>query len=163
MTIKKEEFGSSNVHGLDDASSKGDVSEEQWQAWSAGRHVKTETFKLKFGTDKFTGELTIAYFWNELGTSFYGRSLQYKITKGAGQSGGNKANVYFFFESADSWGSDSPDAMWQDGEWHNYSRIGSVPVKADKKVRLYIRFIFDSPGSDPKVEENYWLTFSNEK
>lgn len=93
--------------------------------------------------------------------------LRYKITRFNGQSGGNKANVNLRLETwnwksgnhRDHAWAKSPDAMRQDGQWHNLSmyREGangdttSYPPEMSQ-AEITVQFVFDKSGSDPNCE-----------
>lgn len=106
------------------------------------------TSTLTVTSGNFRGELTFQYWWSA--THFYFKTSQYRITRSNGQSGGNKANVNIVIDnSAGQWRNKSPDALWQDGEWHSYVRETDLRVW-DKWATVYVTFIFDKGGDDPR-------------
>ncbi|WP_434561547.1 hypothetical protein [Pseudomonas sp. Z4-20] len=106
--------------------------------------VRTDTLTVNKGN--FRGELTFQYSF--VGGYFDFKTLQYRITRFNGQSGGNKANInlHLWNEPSD-WRSNSPDAMWQDGKWHNYEREANL--REWGWITVWAEFIFDKGGGDP--------------
>lgn len=148
-TVQKEERKKwRNEEGLIDVSSVNKFSKEEFDELSQGRSV-TDT--LQANTGNFRGEVTYSYWWSQSGGIFYCYTSQYRITKFNNQEGGNKANLHFSFDSGQWWGNDSPDALWQDGAWHSYSRGGWIGVR-NRQARVYARFDFDKSGNDPSAD-----------
>ncbi|WP_415773513.1 hypothetical protein [Pseudomonas sp. LB3P38] len=146
-TAQKEKLRKkNNAGGLIDVSSVNNLSVKDIQELSAGRAI-TDT--IAASVDNFKGEVTYSYWWDNDGGRFNLHTSQYRITKFNGQSGGNKANLNLFLMSGELWGNASPDAMWQDGDWHSYVRGGSV--LALPTVYVIAEFIFDKSGNDPSA------------
>jgi hypothetical protein len=105
----------------------------------------TDTLTVHVGN--FKGELTFDYWFDDKNFNF--ESVQYRITRLNGQSGGNKANVnlYLCNEPSDWW-HNSPDSMWQDGQWHNYPNA-RASLRDWGWITVVVRFIFDKSGDDP--------------
>ena len=155
MSDEKKNLTTSKPDGLEDVSASQSISEEQFNSIDCTRTV-TKTLSVSVGN--FVGELTFSYWWGNGGGLFYCYSSQYRITQ-SGNQGGNKANLHFSFDSRQWWGVDSPDAMWQDGEWHSYPRGGWIA--ANGRARVYIKYIFDKGGvKDPEGSDEIWVDFS---
>lgn len=148
-------MNSKNVVGVIDVSSINQLSKEQFEELSAGRSV---TGTLTASTGNFQGELTYSYSWNPDGTRFEFSTSQYRIKRFNGQDGGNKANINFMLVGAGGiYTSESPDSMWQDSEWHSYSRGGLFV--ANRTVICVASFIFDKSGSDPSASTGAHFEF----
>lgn len=76
---------------------------------------------------------------------------KYKIQRFNGQSGGSKANlnIYMGHNSDFHFTGHSPDALKQDGQWHNLNLRVNYPGRASA---VKFKFIFDKSGSDPSCE-----------
>jgi hypothetical protein len=154
MSDKRKKLTTSNPDGLEDVSATQSISEEEFKSIDSAQTV-TKTLRVSVGN--FIGDLTFSYWWKHGGGLFYCYSSQYRITQLVNQ-GGNKANLHFSFDSRQWWGNDSPDAMWQDGEWHSYPRGGWIA--ANGRARVFIRYIFDKGGADPVGSNEIWVDFS---
>ena len=112
-----------------------------------GGQPVTITDTLRVETGNFRGELTFDYWFDGLQFNF--KTVQYRITLLNGQSGGNKANINLhLWNEPSEWKHNSPDAMWQDGQWHNYPNA-DVSLRAWGWITVYVTFIFDKSGDDP--------------
>ncbi|WP_439877945.1 hypothetical protein [Pseudomonas prosekii] len=152
MTIDKDERATFNNVREPSAPTVGGAEASDVLAENISSVTKTlEVTHYNDGKIKYKGELTFAFNFEPRAdglNTFTCESLQYRITKFNNQSGGHKANLHFSFDSMGNWwGNDSPDALWQDGEWHSYNIKGAVV--ADSSARVYARFVFDSGGNDP--------------
>ncbi|MFM9381952.1 hypothetical protein [Pseudomonas sp. UV AK001] len=116
--------------------------------------------------DNFRGELT--YQLEKKANTVEISTLQYRITRLNGQSGGNKANIECsmatkYPDSPHKY-IISPDAMWQDGTWHNWFHTQAVDILPGASyVHFGVSFIFDKSGSDPYkqvVDHTYFTEFS---
>lgn len=109
----------------------------------------TETVRVQTGN--FVGELTYDYAFKD--RQFHFQTVEYKITRLNGQSGGNKANINILLWNDvggyTQWGHNSPDAMWQDGLTHNYPNA-QVSLREWGWTTVWVEFIFDKSGGDPR-------------
>ena len=155
MKSEENEIVTNNSQGREDVSEKNAISKEKFDELIKSTAPITKT--LTVNKDNFRGEVTFSFWWANQGGIFYCYSSQYRITRLNGQQGGNKANLHFSFDSLQWWGNDSPDAMWQDGAWHSYSRGGWIG--ANGRARVYAKFVFDKSGSDPSAASEVWVDF----
>lgn len=109
---------------------------------------------------KFFGEVEYSVSRDYASGGFGVTVSKYRITRSAGQSGGNKANVkldgYFYINSTkNDVKHHSPDSMKQDGQWHALAlNIGGIPRPASNSKGASVEFVFDKSGSDPKCKVN---------
>lgn len=132
---------------LEDVSEENVISKKEWDELIKSNKSITET--LTVNKDNFMGKVTLSYYWDNAGQRFNFQTSQYQITRLNGQDGGNKANLNLSVTGAEYWRSESPDAMWQDGDWHSYNRGGSLRPYSGS-VWIEAEFIFDKSGSDPR-------------
>lgn len=105
----------------------------------------TTTLEASYGN--FKGELTVTVSRTNGVTVL--ETVQYRITKSNNQPGGNKANIDgLAFGPGNLVFIKSPDAMWQDGQWHNWSNSWSFPGIG--RLMLSLTFTFDTAGKDPQ-------------
>ena len=155
MNDEKNESLIINPQGLEDVSVSCALSEEEFKKMADGANEGTHTLVAIHGGYK--GEVKFSYRFTNAGGIFYCYSSQYRITK-TNFPGGHKANLHFSFDSLQWWGNDSPDALWQDGEWHSYSRGGWIA--ANGSARVFARFTFDTPGPDPSADASVTLRYT---
>lgn len=155
MKSEENEIITNNSQGREDVSEKNAISKEELDILIKSTTPITKT--LTVNKDNFRGEVTFSFHWANQGGIFYCYTSQYRITKLNGQEGGYRANLHFAFSSVQYWGNDSPDALWQDGAWHSYGRGGWIG--ANGRAHVFIKFVFDKPGSDPSGEANFWADF----
>ena len=122
---------------------------------SSSRYIKERrdvlsariTDTLTVYKDNFKGELTFDYWFDDRNFNF--ETVQYRITRLNGQSGGNKANInLYLYNEPSQWRHNSPDSMWQDGQWHNYPNA-RASLRDWGWITVVVRFIFDKSGDDP--------------
>lgn len=151
MEKNKEKSASGNVQVLKQVSSEHSLSEEEWKERMSSDESYTTTLEAKKAG--FVGELTVQYGWKNNGTTLELSTLQYRIAQPSGKEWGNKANVNILLMGGNFWADESPDSMWQDGDWHSYYRRGEV--LAYQQAVLLVTFIFDKSGQD---ETGYAVT-----
>ncbi|AZV28693.1 hypothetical protein CT157_22620 [Pseudomonas syringae] len=117
----------------------------------AGRAV---TKTLVGNKGNFRGHLT--YTIEKIGGQVKFNTVQYKIERFNNQGGGNKANMntaLATFLNPQFVTFASPDALWQDGEWHSWSVQHFVPITGGSTVfNIRTIMIFDIGGNDPKAD-----------
>jgi hypothetical protein len=131
---------------LEDVSEKNVISKKEWDELVKSNQSITKT--LTVNKDNFRGEVTLSYFWDNGGQRFNFQTSQYRITRLNGQGGGNKANLNLWVYGQNTWYNASPDALWQDNDWHSYNRGGSI-TPSSGKAGITAQFIFDKSGNDP--------------
>ena len=122
-------------------------SSEEREQLKRGESV-TKTLSVTEGN--FRGEVTFSYSLSDGRLSCY--TSQYRITRLNNQEGGNKANLNILvlsFPPTFVHIVHSPDAMWQDGEWHSYSRGALGGGEEGMQFVFDGTFIFDKSGPDP--------------
>ena len=88
---------------------------------------------------------TMSYQYKNFQGMTYARTLRYKMTTRHGPW--YRANMNFWIKDATEWLEESPDSLWQDGNWHSYIR--SVAVVAGSQVlRVNIMCQFDGSHND---------------
>lgn len=89
--------------------------------------------------------------------SLYVRTLRYKMTTRNGNW--NRANIDLYLKTLTSAVEYSPDALLQDGAWHEYSRIINSPwgpvAEGGLKNRIYIRVDYDGTNNDVGPHEGF--------
>lgn len=89
--------------------------------------------------------------------SLYVRTLRYKMTTRNGNW--NRANIDLYLKTLTSAVEYSPDALLQDGAWHEYSRIINSPwgpvAGGGLKNRIYIRVDYDGTNNDVGPHEGF--------
>ncbi|WP_321837382.1 hypothetical protein [Pseudomonas kulmbachensis] len=114
-----------------------------------------KTFSLTCKSGNFVG-VAQGKVGNHFQTGKWAHVTSYKITRLNGQSGGNKANVNLYASPAPNFGRSehrdpSKDSMIQDGKLHNVLlKRSNMGLVSSKKGELYVEFVFDKSGPDPR-------------
>jgi hypothetical protein len=107
----------------------------------------TATHTIECPREDFIGSAKVTI--TQTALTFTATVDEYKIDKLNDVKGGDSANIDFYsaYRHEDRWyakdWTESPDTFKQDGKWHEWGGVNSIPAQQGKLHATILRFIFD--------------------
>lgn len=152
--MKDKDATPGSTKNIENVTEKNILTSEEIDKLSKG--AKTYEGILIADNRVYRGQIKYTYWWGNDGGMFYCYASHYTINDPDGFSR-HKANIHFSFDSNQWWGIDSPDSMRQDNQWNPW-RVGGY-IAANRRARVYVRFVFDLPFADVSGENSIYYTY----